>query len=103
MRGGGHPINFIHGDPAHGPGGFAHIRCIDENDQAGFECAYFTGQVLRCYTGIEDKQMINTLSTLPLTQGTRHQGPGGIVAIQFVADADDRQARRSVRIGQVIS
>jgi hypothetical protein len=46
---------------------------------------------------------MDTPGALPLAQGTRHQGPGGIVAIQLVADADDRQARRSVRISQVIS
>jgi len=82
---------------------FAHIGCIDENDQTGFEGAQLTGNILRRYTGIYDKQAIHILRALFLAQSTRHHGPGGIIAIKFVANAYNRQTQRSVQISLAVS
>lgn len=96
MRRSADAFDLVHADPANGPGCFANIRRVNEQDDVRHKAAQGRSAVLRGVTGFQDEDRVEIQKETGPRQAAGNQYTGRVIRPQRVANPEDRNPRLSI-------
>ena len=87
MGGGGEAVHILPIHIGDGAGGLIQMGGVDQQDEIGGKAAQGTGEVFGGGADIQDEAVRGGQRH----QAARHQNPGGVVPVEFIAQANQRQ------------
>lgn len=96
MRHSADAVDLIHADPADGPGRFAHIRRVNQENNIRRKAAEGCSAVLRGVTGFQDEDRVEVQKETGPRQTAGNQYTSRVIRPQRVANPKDGDPRRSI-------